>query len=69
ASVLVFGPVPPAVWGPPPDRPRHRALWAGRRGDPFAPAPGAGLLALTSADVLTAVDELVNELVTDGRYA
>ncbi len=58
-SVLVFGPVPPAVWGPPPDRPRHRALWAGRRGDPFAPAPGAGLLAVTAADVLTAADELV----------
>ncbi|WP_313949458.1 glycosyltransferase family 9 protein [Frankia sp. AvcI1] len=58
-SVLVFGPVPPAVWGPPPDRPRHRALWAGRHDDPFAPAPGSGLLAVTSADVLTAVDELV----------
>jgi ADP-heptose:LPS heptosyltransferase len=26
-SVVLFGPVPPAVWGPPPDRPRHRALW------------------------------------------
>jgi ADP-heptose:LPS heptosyltransferase len=59
ASVLVFGPVPPAVWGPPADRPRHRALWAGRRGDPFAPTPGAGLLAVSSANVLTAVDELV----------
>ncbi|MDW5322384.1 glycosyltransferase family 9 protein [Plantactinospora sp. KLBMP9567] len=28
-SVLLFGPVPPALWGPPVDRPWHRALWAG----------------------------------------
>lgn len=26
-SVVLFGPVPPARWGPPPDRPRHRVLW------------------------------------------
>jgi ADP-heptose:LPS heptosyltransferase len=36
-SVVLFGPVPPRLWGPPPDRPWHRALWtgpasAGRRG-------------------------------------
>ncbi|WP_261556626.1 hypothetical protein [Frankia tisae] len=29
------------------------------RGDPFAPTPGAGLLTLTSTDVLTSVDGLV----------
>ncbi|MEV4521189.1 glycosyltransferase family 9 protein [Micromonospora tulbaghiae] len=28
ASVVLFGPVPAAHWGPPPDRPRHRALGA-----------------------------------------
>ncbi|MEU4780962.1 glycosyltransferase family 9 protein [Micromonospora sp. NPDC023633] len=28
-SVVLFGPVSPAQWGPPPGRPRHRALWAG----------------------------------------
>ncbi|WFE39435.1 glycosyltransferase family 9 protein [Micromonospora sp. WMMD998] len=28
-SVLLFGPVPPAWWGPPPDRPWHEALWTG----------------------------------------
>ncbi|MFS8478906.1 MAG: glycosyltransferase family 9 protein [Micromonosporaceae bacterium] len=25
-SVVIFGPTTPEVWGPPPDRPRHRAL-------------------------------------------
>nr|WP_223201135.1 glycosyltransferase family 9 protein [Micromonospora sp. M42] len=28
ASVVLFGPVPAAHWGPPADRPRHRALGA-----------------------------------------
>ncbi|WP_433261602.1 glycosyltransferase family 9 protein [Micromonospora vinacea] len=28
-SVLLFGPVAPALWGPPANRPWHRALWAG----------------------------------------
>ncbi|WP_320068024.1 glycosyltransferase family 9 protein [Micromonospora sp. RTGN7] len=32
ASVVLFGPVPPARWGPPPDRPRHRVLWGGDGG-------------------------------------
>ncbi|MFF5217706.1 glycosyltransferase family 9 protein [Micromonospora sp. NPDC000442] len=32
-SVLLFGPVPPTLWGPPANRPWHRALWAG----PFPP--------------------------------
>jgi len=43
-SVVLFGPVPPLEWGPPPDRARHRALWAGRRGDPHAAVPDPGLL-------------------------
>jgi ADP-heptose:LPS heptosyltransferase len=40
-SVVLFGPVPPRRWGPPPDRPYHRAIWHGtraERGD--APGPG-----------------------------
>jgi ADP-heptose:LPS heptosyltransferase len=28
-SVVLFGPEPPWRWGPPADRPWHRALWAG----------------------------------------
>lgn len=57
-SVVLFGPVPPHEWGPPADRPWHRALWAGRRGDPHADEPDAGLLALSVDDVLAALAEL-----------
>ncbi|MFI0794632.1 glycosyltransferase family 9 protein [Micromonospora rubida] len=32
ASVVLFGPVAPARWGPPPDRPWHRVLWHGDGG-------------------------------------
>jgi ADP-heptose:LPS heptosyltransferase len=31
-SVVLFGPMDPARWGPPPQRPWHRALWHGPRG-------------------------------------
>ena len=57
-SVVLFGPVPPAEWGPPPDRPWHRALWAGRRGDPHGTDLDPGLAALTVADVLAALGEV-----------
>ena len=53
-SVVLFGPTPPALWGPPADRPQHRALWAGRTGDNFAAGPDAGLLSLTVEQVLAA---------------
>jgi ADP-heptose:LPS heptosyltransferase len=52
-SVVVFGPVPPTVWGPPPaHRARHRVLWAGRAGDPFAGAADPGLLEIGPEQVL-----------------
>ncbi|HEX9820275.1 MAG TPA: glycosyltransferase family 9 protein [Methylomirabilota bacterium] len=57
-SVVLFGPTPPARWGPPPGRRQHRVLWAGRQGDPHGGAPDAGLLALTVDEVLTALDAL-----------
>jgi ADP-heptose:LPS heptosyltransferase len=57
-SVVLFGPTPPSLWGPPADRPWHQALWHGRRGDPHAAAPGAGLLAITVDEVITAVGEV-----------
>lgn len=57
-SVVLFGPVPPAEWGPPPDRPWHRALWKGRRGDPHGRIPDAGLLRITVAEVLAALEHL-----------
>jgi ADP-heptose:LPS heptosyltransferase len=50
-SVVIFGPAPPSEWGPPPERPRHRVLWTGRRGDPNGPAPDPGLLEVEAAAV------------------
>ena len=63
ASVVLFGPVSPALWGPP-QRPRHRALWAGRTGDTFAARPDPGLLEIDVADVMKAAGEVLR--VTDG---
>lgn len=55
-SVVLFGPVPPSEWGPPPGRDRHRALWAGRRGDPHAETIDAGLLEIGVDDVVAALE-------------
>jgi ADP-heptose:LPS heptosyltransferase len=57
-SVVLFGPTPPQEWGPPPDRPWHRALWKGRRGDPHARAPHDGLLEIGPAEVAEALGAL-----------
>jgi ADP-heptose:LPS heptosyltransferase len=57
-SVLLFGPVAPALWGPPPERSEHRVLWAGRSGDPHGSRVDAGLLKITVADVRAALDAL-----------
>jgi ADP-heptose:LPS heptosyltransferase len=56
-SVVLFGPVPPARWGPPPGR-RHVALWAGRTGSPFADALNPGLAELHPGDVLDALQRI-----------
>ncbi|NIJ13410.1 ADP-heptose:LPS heptosyltransferase [Saccharomonospora amisosensis] len=53
-SVLLFGPTPPALWGPPEARSRHVALWAGHTGDPHGRTPDPGLLRLTTDEVLAA---------------
>jgi ADP-heptose:LPS heptosyltransferase len=56
-SVVLFGPVSPTRWGPPPDRPCHRAIWYGHRSEPGdRPEPGVhpALLAIDVAEVLTA---------------
>lgn len=54
-SVVLFGPVDPAQWGPPVDGP-HFALGAApvRRGDPFADDPDPALLAIGVRDALRA---------------
>lgn len=54
-SVVLFGPTPPAEWGPPRNG-RHIALWAGRRGDSHADEPDRGLLEIRVTDVLAALD-------------
>jgi ADP-heptose:LPS heptosyltransferase len=53
-SVVLFGPVPPSRWGPPPDRPQHTVLWAGTTSDPFADHADPGLLSFTADDVVDA---------------
>jgi ADP-heptose:LPS heptosyltransferase/uncharacterized protein YjbJ (UPF0337 family) len=58
-SVLLFGPTPPAEWGPPAGRDRHVVLHRGGRGDPHGDEPDAGLLEITVDDVLA---------VTGGRF-
>lgn len=54
-SVVLFGPVPPSQWGPPPDNRRHVALWAGQFGDPHGTEPDPGLLRITVDEVCTAL--------------
>jgi ADP-heptose:LPS heptosyltransferase len=60
-SVLLFGPMPPARWGPPPDRDRHTVLWHGPR----------GLAGITVDEVWAAVVEQLSadDPVTAGRDA
>lgn len=60
-AVTLFGPVPPAWWGPPPGNPQHRTLWAGKSGEPYADVEDPGLLEISVAQVCRAIDEL-NEI-------
>jgi ADP-heptose:LPS heptosyltransferase len=60
-SVTLFGPVSPALWGPPADAARHLALWKGtgsRPGDPHGRRVDPRLLRIGVGDVLAAVDRL-----------
>ncbi|GAB1640302.1 glycosyltransferase family 9 protein [Krasilnikovia sp. MM14-A1259] len=59
-SVVLFGPVPPGRWGPPPGRAYHRAIWRGGReahGDTSGPAVHPALLAVRPDEVLAAAAE------------
>jgi len=58
-SVVLFGPVSPAQWGPPPGW-RHVALWAGSRGDPHGERPDPGLLKIEVGEVVDAVWEVTS---------
>ncbi|WP_171165350.1 glycosyltransferase family 9 protein, partial [Streptomyces sp. I05A-00742] len=54
-SVTLFGPVPPALWGPPP-APRHTALWhPGPPGDPHGRRPDPQLLRIGVEEVAEAL--------------
>ncbi|HET9859702.1 MAG TPA: glycosyltransferase family 9 protein [Nocardioidaceae bacterium] len=51
-SVVLFGPTPPRLWGPPADGP-HAVIWhGGSSGDPWADTVDPGLLAISVAEVL-----------------
>jgi ADP-heptose:LPS heptosyltransferase len=56
-SVVLFGPIAPAAWGPP-QRPYHRVLWNGTTGDPHANRVDPGLLAIPPERVIAALDAL-----------
>jgi ADP-heptose:LPS heptosyltransferase len=58
-SVVLFGPVPPAEWGPPPGRARHVALWPGDAVHTAAGVVDPVLLAIDTGDVLHAAARLL----------
>ena len=58
-SVVLFGPVSPALWGPP-DRPQHVVLWHGDgTGDPWGTELDPALDRVTVAEVTAALDALL----------
>lgn len=60
-SVVLFGPTPPSLWGPPPGP--HRVLWHGEGpGDPHADVVDPALLEIT-------VEEVVDASLIQGRFA
>jgi len=63
-SVLLFGPTPPALWGPPPSRRRHRVLWAGGSGDAHGSRVDPSLLSIEAAEVVAALANVATQGVT-----
>lgn len=59
-SVVLFGPVPPARWGPP-DRPQHKALWhPGALGDPHGDTVDPLLSSIQVPEVFDALRSLLS---------
>ncbi|WP_103338968.1 glycosyltransferase family 9 protein [Amycolatopsis sp. CA-126428] len=65
-SVLLFGPTPPRLWGPPPSARQHVVLWAGNVGDPHGEEPDDGLLLLGEERVLAATRAALEARVAHG---
>ena len=64
-SVVLFGPVSPALWGPPP-RPQHVVLWRGDGiGDPWGTTLDPALARIPVDEVTAAVDSLVPAFCTE----
>jgi ADP-heptose:LPS heptosyltransferase len=61
-SVQLFGPTPPAEWGP--RGGPHTVLWHGGRGDPHGAEPDPALLAITVDEVVTAARRTVRAPAT-----
>jgi ADP-heptose:LPS heptosyltransferase len=67
-SVTLFGPVPPAEWGPP-RHPRHQVLWAaepGYRGDPHAVTLDPALARIATDQVRQAAERALYAAATPG---
>jgi ADP-heptose:LPS heptosyltransferase len=65
-SVVLFGPVSPALWGPP-VRAQHVVLWHGDgRGDPWGTELDPALARITVDEVTAALDALVDRAFLGG---
>jgi ADP-heptose:LPS heptosyltransferase len=65
-SVLLFGPTPPRLWGPPASAKQHVVLWAGNVGDPHGDHADDGLLLLGVERVLAATRSALEARVPHG---
>ncbi len=62
-SVVLFGPMSPARWGPPADRPYHQPIWHGRDAEPGdgpGEDPHPALLAITVTEVVEAAADVLS---------
>ena len=66
-SVVLFGPTPPARWGP--RGGPHVTLWKGVTGDPHAAELHPGLAAITVDEVMRAFETVVDGAAMDRRGA
>jgi ADP-heptose:LPS heptosyltransferase len=61
ASVVLFGPVSPALWGPPTSGP-HVALWHGTApGDPWGDVVDPSLVLISPTEVIEAAHRLLRQ--------